>query len=151
MTIRLPVCSSAFGPVSATVVLLAAGPLAIWSLVMFLMLLSGVVDLGLPGVTSYLALLVVSLLGALACRRAINVLRSRQGGAERRSRAARALMLVGIVAVSQVPVTMWANQSMEDTLHGPMLFMLVGGLIAALSGAVVNLLPRAPVDEAKHF
>jgi hypothetical protein len=142
MTSRIP-ASSAFGPTSATLLLLAAGPLTIWSLVMFLLCVTGEVDLGFASSKAGpFGLLVFSFMGALACRRAINVLRARPGGAARQSRIARAVMLIGIVAVAQVPVTMWANQSFNDTLSGPILLLLIGGLAAAMGGGIASLWQR---------
>ena len=137
--------TTAFGPVSATLVLLAAGPLTIWSLVMFLMLVTGAVNAGFAGPASYLGLLVFSFLGALACRRAINVLRTQQGGVGKRSRWARAVMLTGIVAVAQVPVTMFSNESFGDALNGPVKLMLLGGMAAAIGGGLFNLMHRRQV------
>ncbi len=147
MTSRLP-ASSAFGPTSATLLLLAAGPLTIWSMVMFLMAISGEVDLGFSSKAGPLGLLVFSFMGALACRRAINVLRTRPGGAARQSRIARAVMLIGIVAVAQAPVTMWTNQSLGDTMSGPVLLLLIGGGVTAIGGGVASLLHRRKPDNA---
>jgi hypothetical protein len=138
----LPLASTVFRPASATLILLAAGPLTIWSTVMFLMLLTGVDTGQHGGAAVYVGLLVFSFLGALACRRAINVLRSHPGGDDRRSRRSRAVMLFGIVAVAQLPVTIWNNQSFGDTLSGPVLLILIGGLLTAVGGGVAGVLRR---------
>src|SRR5262245_42678936 len=108
---------STFGPASAALILLIAGPLTIWSFVMFLLLLTGAADIGLIGMEGYLGLLALTALGALACRRSIIVLRKR-GGKNKRSRVSRAVMLLGIVALAQVPVTMWRNESYSDMFNG---------------------------------
>ena len=140
MTSKLP-SSSAFSPLSATLVLLAAGPITTWSVVMLLMLIAGVVEIG-GGFKTYLGLLVFSFLGALACRRAVTVLRTSPGGSHKSSRGARALMLVGIVALAQLPIMILTNDTYRDTLKGPVLLIVVGGLMMAIVGALLSLRRR---------
>lgn len=98
---------------------------------MFLMLVAGAADVGWSSMEAYFGLLAVSALGALACRRAIRVLRDH--GAGPLSRIGRAVMLAGIVVLSQAPV------AMGDAMSAPVWLVLIGGVTAAVCGAIVSL------------
>lgn len=86
---RLPAVS-AIGPVLATFTILGAGPLTIWSAVVFLISVTGAVDMRFGRGTGAWGLLVFTFLGGLAFRRAVAVLRGIPGWGDKRSRVVRA-------------------------------------------------------------
>ncbi len=139
-----PTHETALGPVTATVILVSAGPVSLWALITFLLLVSGGLDIGESASGALLAgLMMLSMLCALACRRAANVLRTQPGTDTPWSRAGRVVMLLGILAMAQAPIMIWsARRSMGGALPGGTQLTILAGVSASLVGAMVSLLYR---------
>jgi len=139
-----PSTASFLGPVSATVILLLAGPVSLWVLIMFLLLVTGVVDIGASGSSALLAgLMMLRMLCSVACRRAVIVLRTQPGMDTQWSRACRLVMLLGIVAMAQALVMIWsAKRAAGNALPGGTQLALLAGAAASLVGAMVSVLYR---------
>ena len=124
---KLP-AASAIGPVLATLTVLGSAPVAIWSLTMFLLSMTGSMEFQFAGGTGPWGLLVMTFLGGLAFRRAIAVLRAIPGWDGKSSRVVRGMLLVGVVAITQLPLTMSRDQFYLPALTGPLMMILIGGL-----------------------
>lgn len=136
--------ATALGPVTATGILVLAGPVSLWALITFLLLVTRALDIGELASGALLAgLMMLSMLCALACRRAVIVLRAQSGAETLWSRAGRLVMLLGILAMAQAPIMVWsAKRAAGGALPGGTQLTILAGISAALVGAMVSLLYR---------
>ncbi len=138
---KLP-ATSAIGPVLATLAILGSAPMAIWSFTMFLLSVSGRLEFQFASAAGPWGLLVLTFLGSLAFRRAITVLRGIPSWNGKSSRVVRGMLLVGVVAITQLPLTLSRDQFYMPALTGPLMMILIGGLATVLGGAVLTLAGR---------
>ena len=145
MTGKLP-SASALGPVLATLTVLGSAPVAIWALTMLLLSLMGSMEFQFAGGLGPSGLLVMTVLGILAFRRAIAVLRGIPGWEGKSSRAVRGMLLVGVVAITQLPLTLSRDQFYLPLLTGPLMMIILGGLATVLGGAVLTMAGRGETN-----
>lgn len=109
---------------------------------MFVLLVTGAAGFTLPGgVASGLGLVSISLLCALACRRAVNVLRtssSRPSSVSITSIAMRGALLIATLVVAQIPISMWSDDRFSGAVSGGAKPLLLAAGVSALVAAGVT-------------
>ncbi len=143
--------STKLGPKSAVFILLVAGPLSIWTMIMFVLLVTGAAGFTLPGgAVSGLGLVSISLLCALACRRALNVLRSTSnlGGISITSIALRGALLIATLMMAHMVLGIWSDDRFTGAVSGGARPLLLAAGLSALVAATVTFVQgrkrRAP-------